>query len=191
MKFSHLAHVGIVVIIHLSNDLTWKQWHCIFHSMCSINDKDCRVIVDNESCKNFMVKKWWSTLPTDPTRNLIIGRQVVDNCGCLQRNDLGVLTLSVILSMVVVEWPLNLIKTSARRLVPSRSIFWITERWMRLIIILLSTIILSTMAWASWTNITRALSWGKSTHSTSYSVKPMIGHSSALTAWTWKTNLTC
>ncbi|KAM2000911.1 hypothetical protein FF1_007904 [Malus domestica] len=50
----------------------------------------------------------------------------------------------------------------------------------------LSTITLSTIAWASWTNTTRASSCGKSTPSASRSMKLMMGP-----GWTCEISKTC
>ncbi|KAM1122080.1 hypothetical protein ACFX2I_003680 [Malus domestica] len=88
----------------------------------------------------------------------------------------GLVTSSVIVLMVVEISPLKPVKTSALRwIVLSRPIFWMTDNCRMLTELPLSTIILSTMAWASCTEITKASSWRKFTPSASCSMKPTIG----------------
>ena len=62
----------------------------------------------------------------------------------------GLVTLSVIVPLVVKVSLLNPVKTfSLRWIVLSKPIFWMTDSCRMLTELLLSTIILSTMAWAS------------------------------------------
>ncbi|KAM2672919.1 hypothetical protein EV2_014257 [Malus domestica] len=55
----------------------------------------------------------------------------------------------------------------------------------------LSTIVLSTIAWASCIDTTSASSCGKSTHSASYSVKPIMGPGWVSAAWTCEISKAC
>ncbi|KAM1546976.1 hypothetical protein ACFX10_047133 [Malus domestica] len=92
-------------------------------------------------------------------------------------------TSSVMVSMAVEVSPLNPVKTSVLRLIMfSRPIFLMTDSCRILTKMPLSTIILSTMVWASRIEINKASSWRKFTPSVSYSVKLTIGPDTTSTA---------